>query len=734
MLKHRKSLIPGLLLMGVACSSGGGNTGMGAGTQMQAPGATTPTTTDPTTTPGVQTPAPGPVGMMTDPTVTPTPTVTPPVGTIPDPTSTTPPPTGVATDPGASCANYDAASGAPPPAFTNSCSSCHGATGEGKGYYPTIRSPTALAQIASAVRSGRVSTTQMITTAEGNTMPAQMPAFSISHVTDEDLAAITVYLSSTPTPVPAGSPYCLSRPEASWTPAQIDEAYQRGLTAWRTPGDVDNNACMSCHAADPMDLAALGYSDSQIYRRGFSHVKQAVLDDIVDMVHALRAKYNIAQPPDPAVVRPFQPGGEVLPGTNSSERDKAFGQELKTMGLTIMGPPINNAADAHKAWDELKAINLRTLKVGIPMNHYTEDKFNNNGAAPECPDTHMCDDHGTIADWITDTPVLTADKFAAVIPLQDAYLADPTLENLKALERALPRDDTSWFKNKFLAVQMANFLLRQQAGGMTNLDGLGATPFPVDNGYLYNSIWMVGANQRDFIHNVGDALPTGGGKFSVPQATLAGLTRNNAKEQLQRIIVPWFWLGFTFDPSTMNVEPDYVAEGDEYFTQETWLDAASSPIHAAFIVSKRSIEMMAYDTLPRSPNVFPFFHPDLGRFPVTPMTMRSGYFPVLTNFAEEKNFNTINNYQLDKQPTDPEQRALYQTYTANMYRMFMWVLIDELQTTPQIWNPNILEGKIHKAELFLTSSTVDNPNLAQDTAMLAQARMLKGSATVMQGN
>jgi hypothetical protein len=449
------------------------------------------------------------------------------------------------------------------------------------------------------------------------------------------------------------------------------------------------------------------------------------------MVHALRARYGITQPPDPAVVRPFQPGGEVLPGATTAERDRAFGEELEQMNLALMGEPINSAVAARKAWDELKAVNLRTLRVGIPMNRYTEDIFNNADAKPTCPDHHLCDDHGTIADWIPDVPVLNADTAEELFPLHDAYLKDPTLENLKKVLDASPRDDVMWFKNKYLSVQMANWLFREQAKGMKMLDTLPETPFPVENGTLFNSIWMVGANLRDFIHNVGKELPTGGGKFSIPEATLPGLTRNDAVEQLERTIVPWFWLGFTFDPSTMNVQNDYVAEADEYFTQETFLDSGSSPIHAAFIIGKRSVEMMAYDTLPRSPNVFPFFHPDLGRFPVTPMTMRSGYFPVLTNFAEEKNFNTINNYQLNKMPTEPQQRALYQTFTANMYRMFVWVLIDELQTTPQIWNPKILEGKLHKAELFLTSDQVDNPNLSQDTAMIAQARDLASKATVL---
>ncbi|HEX3850155.1 MAG TPA: hypothetical protein VHW01_04265 [Polyangiaceae bacterium] len=44
----------------------------------------------------------------------------------------------------------------------------------------------------------------------------------------------------------------------------------------------------------------------------------------------------------------------------------------------------------------------------------------------------------------------------------------------------------------------------------------------------------------------------------------------------------------------------------------------------------------------------------------------------LTNFAEEKNFNVVNNYQIKYMPTDAAHKTLFQTYTANMYRMFMW--------------------------------------------------------------
>ncbi len=621
------------------------------------------------------------------------------------------------------------ADGGPPAIFTSACSGCHGPTGDGRGIYPSTRLDMTFADFTVLVRGGRISSTAE-TTAQGKSIFPRMPAFSTARVSDAELQAIYDYRKGALDPNAKAGSYCLARPEATWTDTQIDDAYQRGLKAWRTAGTVDGNACVFCHGPDPMEFAALGYSDAAMYRRAFTHVDQPVVDDVIDMVHALRAKYHITQPPDPAVARPFQPGGEPLPGASSAERDRAFGQELKDMGLTLMGAPINSAADAKKAWAELLGLNLRTLRVGIPMNHYTEDIFNNDGKTPTCTDFYECDDHGTIADWITDTPVLDAAKAQALFPLHDAYLKDPSLDNLKAILHAAPRDDVMWFKQKYLAVQVANYLFRQQAGGMPMLDKLSNVPFPIDKGANLNAIWMVGANLRDFIHNVGASLPTGGGKFAVPAETLPGLTRNDASEQLQRLIVPWFWLGFSFDPSTMNVEPDYVAEGDEYFTQETFLDNGASPIHAAFIVSKRTVEVMAQPVLPRSPNVFPFQHPDLGRFPVTPMTMRSGYFPELTNFAEEKNFNTVNNYQLKFMPTDPDQATLYQTYVANMYRMFMWTLVDELQTTPEIWNPNILKGKINKAEIFLNVPAVAAMNGDQDKALIAQARDLVSKAKV----
>jgi hypothetical protein len=72
-------------------------------------------------------------------------------------------------------------------------------------------------------------------------------------------------------------------------------------------------------------------------------------------------------------------------------------------------------------------------------------------------------------------------------------------------------------------------------------------------------------------------------------------------------------------------------------------------------------------------------------------------------------------------PAEPEQKALYQTYAANQWRMFMWILVDELQTTPSVWNPTILLGKIKKAELFLTLPEATAATAAPATARTATA-------------
>jgi len=194
------------------------------------------------------------------------PASTSPAGTTPAPAATTttgtsalPPGTTTTTGTVAAACPTDSTlsvNGAAPAIFITECSSCHGATANGRQYYPPLRTGYTFAQVQAAVRGGIISTKTTITTAQGKMIQAQMPAFLPTRVSDAELMAIFTYISQPPTapdPNAAPAPYCLARPEATWTTAQIQTAIQNGIIAWRTPGTVDGNACAFCHAADPMD-------------------------------------------------------------------------------------------------------------------------------------------------------------------------------------------------------------------------------------------------------------------------------------------------------------------------------------------------------------------------------------------------------------------------------------------------------------------------------------------------
>jgi hypothetical protein len=133
--------------------------------------------------------------------------------------------------------------------------------------------------------------------------------------------------------------------------------------------------------------------------------------------------------------------------------------------------------------------------------------------------------------------------------------------------------------------------------------------------------------------------------------------------------------------------------------------------------------------------------PPVSGSPVPPTSTSSGgdtadvqYQPEVTNFAEQKNFNVINNYQIMYMPTNATHKQLYETYSANMWRMFLWSLVGELQTTPQIWNPTIMKGKVAKAQIFLSQPDVSAINGPQDTALISQLNGLIAKATVVAGN
>ena len=115
----------------------------------------------------------------------------------------------------------------------------------------------------------------------------------------------------------------------------VDVRIARGLVAWRKPGAINYKAaCANCHGPDGYELAMYNFDDTDLRRRAKPHLSASDAEDIVTLVHAVREKYGIKKLLDPMKDRPFQPGGEVLPGATGSRTRPGFQKtRLATSGM-----------------------------------------------------------------------------------------------------------------------------------------------------------------------------------------------------------------------------------------------------------------------------------------------------------------------------------------------------------------------------------------------------------------
>lgn len=279
--------------------------------------------------------------------------------------------------------------------FTKVCSTCHGGAGEGKGAYPPLPGMLSQADFVARVRAGT----------------ANMPAFSRELIDDAALARDYQALKARTQQGIDGT-----HPSQRWSAAEIAAKRTAGLAIWRKP-DSEGAACANCHSPDAIDLAVIGYADAEIMRRGLVHLAASDALAIIDFVHAQRRFFNIERPCSPDW-RVFQPGGEVLPGNTFKEQDEALWAELVRRDLFVATGKVMTVEDADKAWNELATLNMRKMRIGIPLARWTEDRFNG-------------DEHNTINDWITAVPRMPVGP--AWYALVDQYLADPTTDRMVGL-------------------------------------------------------------------------------------------------------------------------------------------------------------------------------------------------------------------------------------------------------------------------------------------------------------
>jgi hypothetical protein len=138
----------------------------------------------------------------------------------------------------------------------------------------------------------------------------------------------------------------------------------------------------------------------------------------------------------PARYRPLQPGYEPfhattpgLPTTDhraERERDLAFMRHLTDdLGLLWATGTIDSLDKAHQAYEELLALDLPNLRIGVPFDHLSEDG-------------HFGEQHLSVFEWFPGMASRPRPGMeAAYHALVDAYIADPTDQNLWAYYDAL---------------------------------------------------------------------------------------------------------------------------------------------------------------------------------------------------------------------------------------------------------------------------------------------------------
>lgn len=457
-----------------------------------------------------------------------------------------------------------------------------------------------------------------------------------------------------------------------------------GLVAWRTAGGKFNSACASCHSPDAFDLAQFAFDDATIRRRALAHVGDQDATKIIALVHAMRRKYGITKPLDPMSDRPLQPGGHVLAGATSEDRDMAFGKSLIALLPTLMTGRVDSLASAQRACKEVMAVDPRQLPIGIPFNRWSEDIFHG-------------EEHGTVADWVADLPCApNPAKQKEWFELVDAYIAQPTDENLWRVYKAVPSDTVPFTKmpfsmefayHKYLSMLIGQQFLRERALGIRDERRDGPEAFSyLGEGLLPNPMWDLG--EYAALNEGLDSESQG-----MPDEVIPTISKTvSFPAQMRAMKAPWLWLGWLQDQGLQRTAADQNTRNGRYFTLALYSDGDYALHNCFMITRKQLVQSFAASAQPdgkKKPYTFDF-----------------------SEFAAHRN-------AIRYEPQEPERQALFRTMTDNAFRMALYLLIDDAQKTGIVQSKATDEFQLQSIREYLIYS--DPEHKAQNVALADRA-------------
>lgn len=352
-----------------------------------------------------------------------------------------------------------------------------------------------------------------------------------------------------------------------------DPIIAKGIQFWRQV-DQKDNACTFCHSPDGIELAAYDFSDENIKRRAMPHVGVEGAVAIVDMIHAVRKQYKFKKLLNPMEDRPFQPGGKPLEGKTPIERDRQFAKQLKKPLGTLARGHVRTSADALKARDELIKLDPSNLRIGIPFNRISEDKFHGL-------------EHATIANWFADVPARPIFPWEVAFSVFDRYLAAPRHQDIGSILQLGPNrlyelssPGNQLGQLKYNALVLFQHQLRMKALGQPTLAGPRALE-QVGPKFIQNPMWALGEFSAKYaeVELSSFHLPD-----SVVQNKTGGAT---IAEQLREIRPAWLWVGWLLeqDFGRGNAEE---SKHRSVLLSDTLVADGPYPAHAAYFLARKA--------------------------------------------------------------------------------------------------------------------------------------------------
>ncbi len=355
---------------------------------------------------------------------------------------------------------------------------------------------------------------------------------------------------------------------------------EAGLISWRK-ADMNGITCAECHGAAGYDIAVFDFDQADLRRATEPHLPVADADAIFAMLEMWRAQY----PPegglqDVETFRPFQPTGVLLGEqyTDTLQQDAVFADYLEDGGFLLFQGEITTLAQARAAVNEMKALDVNSIPLGVPMNLWSHSASRSGEV-----------EGGRIDEWV-------ASIGQQVIPAgageweqaQDAYLANPTDENFWDMyHRVAPllvpdphnaRTTTTqhWREmesRKFLSNLIFQHDQIQRAIGRTDFftSQIGDEgPFPNERGLGSEDapIWDVGESARSAERTSYDEFPLRHDETFAKDPTLT-VTKNMiaARDSLRPA---WHLLGWVMDPALLHSGSSNATLSGEYVIEKLW--------------------------------------------------------------------------------------------------------------------------------------------------------------------